>query len=111
MSWPSAAFTVTTSGSSRIIKTNDLPKGQTTGSFPIASSDPVHVYDQNPNSIQAQNYTYQIPLSPKAASKPECTSLGPIGVLDDGVVLLNALDGKGETRPRTRSSTTVTGIR
>ena len=95
VSWPAASFSVTDSGSSRIVKTNDLPKGQTTGTFPIASSDPVHVYDQNPNSITAQSFTYRLPRDPKAAAKPSCTSLGPVGVLDDGVVLLNALDGEG----------------
>jgi hypothetical protein len=95
VSWKKPVYSVKTEGSSRLIKTDDLPKGQTTGTFPISPSDPAYKYDQNPNSIQRQNLTYTIPLDPTAAAEPSCTSLGPIGVTDDGVVLLNALDAEG----------------
>jgi hypothetical protein len=94
VSWK-GRFTVKTRGTSRVIKTNDLPKGQTTGAFPISPSDPAYQYDQNPNTITAQKLTFTIPLHPTAAATPSCTSLGPIGVMDDGVVLLNALDAEG----------------
>ena len=36
-----------------------------------------------------------MPLNPKAAAKPSCTPMGPIGVLADGAFLYNALDGEG----------------
>jgi hypothetical protein len=94
VSWK-GKFSVTSRGSTRVIKTNDLPKGQTTGTYPISPSDPAYQYDQNPNSIKAQKLTYKIPLDPTAAATASCTSLGPIGVMDDGVVLLNALDAEG----------------
>jgi hypothetical protein len=86
---------VTLSNGSRIIKTNDLPIDHTTGTFPIASTDPAFAYDRNPNSVEAQSITWSIPENPTAALSPSCTSDGPIGVLDDGVLLFNALDGEG----------------
>jgi hypothetical protein len=95
VSWPSAHFSVKTSGSVRTIKTKDLPVGEPTGTFPISPSDPVYQYDQNPNSITSQSLTFRIPRYPTAAASPSCTSLGPIGVTKDGVVLLNALDAEG----------------
>ena len=93
--WKDAEYSVKTEGQFRIMKTDDLPEGQTTGTFPISPSDPAYRYDQNPNSIERLNLTYKIPLHPTAAASPSCTSLGPIGVMDDGVVLLNALDAEG----------------
>lgn len=95
VSWPNASYSVTVSGERRIIATNDLPTDHTTGSFPIASTDPAYAYDRNPNSIAAQSIKWSLPLNPVAASKPSCTSGGAIGVLDDGVLLFNALDGEG----------------
>jgi YHYH protein len=95
VTWSKATFSVKTKGATRTIKTSDLPIGEPTGTFPISPSDPAYQYDQNPNSIVAQHLTYKIPSDPRAAASPSCTSLGPIGVLDDGVVLLNALDAEG----------------
>jgi hypothetical protein len=93
--WPAATFSVTSTRTVRTIKTKDLPVGQVTGTFPIATSDPVYKYDRNPNTIKAQSLTFRLPLHPTAVTKPSCTSLGAIGVFDDGVVLFNALDGEG----------------
>jgi hypothetical protein len=95
VSWPTAYYTNTISGSSRMITTNDLPTGHTTGTFPIATSDPAHQYDGNPNSIKAQPTMWMLPASPTAASTSTCTSGGPVGILTDGVFLYNALDGEG----------------
>lgn len=95
VTWKKAKFSVKSEGTTRVITTDDLPKGEPTGSFPISPSDPAYQYDQNPNSIDRQNLTYRIPLDPTAAASPSCTSLGPIGVTDDGIVLLNALDAEG----------------
>ena len=64
-------------------------------SFPVGSSDPAANYDRNPNQIAAQSIAWSLPLNPKAAAAPVCTGLGPIGILNDGVVLFNALDGEG----------------
>lgn len=95
VSWPQATFSVTVGGENRIITGNDLPIDHTTGTFPIRSSDPAYAYDQNPNTITSQSISWSLPLSPVAAQKPGCLGLGPIGVLDDGVYLFDALDGEG----------------
>ena len=95
VSWPNAYYSTTISGSSRIIKTNDLPTGHTTGVFPISRTDPAYNYDTNPNSIAAQPTTWTLSANPSAASKPVCTGGGPVGILTDGVFLFNALDGEG----------------
>jgi len=95
VSWPSASYSATVSNGSRIVKTDDLPIDHTTGTFPIASSDPAFAYDRNPNSIEPQSINWTLPANPTATATPSCTSGGPIGVLDDGVLLFNALDGEG----------------
>ena len=95
VTWPAADHSERTSGTMRIITTNDLPKGYTTGIFPIARSDPAYRYDRNPNSIGTQSITYELPLNPAAATAPSCTGLGPIGMFDNGVLLFNALDDGG----------------
>jgi hypothetical protein len=95
VSWSEARFSVTISGNRRIITGNDLPIDHTTGTFPIASSDPAYAYDQNPNTITPQSISWSLPIDPVAAKTPGCTGGGPIGVLNDGVYLFNALDGEG----------------
>jgi hypothetical protein len=94
VSWPDASYSVTLDASTRVIKTNDLPD-HPTGVFPISSSDPAYEYDQNPNRIEAQSIDWSLPADPAAAAQPSCTGGGAIGVLSDGVVLFNALDGEG----------------
>ncbi len=71
MHWPAASYSVKTSGSHRIITTNDLPEDYPTGVFPIRFNDPAYQYDRNPNRIAAQSHTYTLPLNPKAAATPE----------------------------------------
>lgn len=96
VSWPTAAFTVSRSGSNRVIVTNDLPTGFATGVFPIAASDPAHQYDGNPNAISAsQSLTITLPTTPAAAASQGCLPGGGVGVLLNGVILFDALDGPG----------------
>jgi hypothetical protein len=95
VTWSKASYSVKNRGTTRVITTDDLPKGEPTGTFPISPSDPAYQYDQNPNTITRQKLTFDLPRDPTAATKASCTSLGPIGVMDDGVVLLNALDAEG----------------
>jgi len=95
VNWPQASYSVTLSGGSRIIHSNDLPKGFTTGVFPIARSDPAHQYDGNPNHIAPQSINWTLPANPTAAATPSCVGMGPIGILDDGVVFFNGLDADG----------------
>jgi hypothetical protein len=93
--WPMGSYSVNVARTKRMIKFNDLPINHTTGVFPIASTDPAHYYDQNPNHIAAQSVDWSLPLKPAAARRSSCTGGGPIGVLTDGVMLFNALDGEG----------------
>ncbi|HEX4109573.1 MAG TPA: YHYH protein [Solirubrobacteraceae bacterium] len=95
VSWPTASYVVQVKGSRRVIRFDDLPIDHATGVFPIRSSDPAYQYDMNPNRIEAHELHWSLPLHPHAARAPSCTGGGPIGVLDDGVVLFNALDGEG----------------
>jgi len=95
VTWTHADYNQTVQGDTRVIVTNDLPKGQPTGTFPIAPSDPAYQYDQNPNAITAQPNTIRLPVSPAPATQPGCLGGGPIGILDDGVYLFDALDGPG----------------
>ncbi|HVV67113.1 MAG TPA: YHYH protein [Candidatus Saccharimonadales bacterium] len=95
VTWPAADHSEKDSASTRALTTNDLPKGFTTGIFPIAKTDPAYQYDRNPNSIGTQSITYELPMDPAAAAVPGCTGLGPIGILSNGVVLFNALDDGG----------------
>jgi YHYH protein len=95
VSWPQATMSMTVQGSTRKITSNDLPTDATTGTFPISSSDPAYQYDHNPNSIRAQQISLSLPANPKAASKPSCVSMGPVGIMLNGVVLYNALDAGG----------------
>jgi hypothetical protein len=94
--WANAAFRVDILGDKRIITGNDLPiDGQTTGIFPVQSSDQAYNYDRNPNSIASQVISLSMPVNPVAAKTPSCSNGGGIGILTDGVVLFNAFDGEG----------------
>jgi hypothetical protein len=93
--WPQASYSAQISGGQRVISTNDLPVGFTTGIFPIQAADPAFAYDRNPNTIRAQSVRFALPIQPAAASVPGCLGLGPIGVLTDGVLLYNGLDAEG----------------
>ncbi len=94
-SWSDATHQISEPGELRVITTNGLPQGTTTGTFPIEASDPAYQYDRNPNSIRAQSFTWTVPAKPTVAATPSCTSLGPIGVMTNGVVIFNALDDAG----------------
>jgi len=94
--WPNTSYDVSISGTNRTFNTNDLPiNGQTTGIFPIQTSDQAYKYDQNPNTISTQTIRLSLPINPTASSKPNCLNMGPVGILNDGVVLFNGLDGEG----------------
>ena len=95
VTWPNAKYTVTVSGDTRTIVTDDLPIDHPTGVFPVTSSDPTFQWDHNPNSVVSQPTTINLPSNPAAAATPGCVGMGPIGVLDDGVFLFNALDAAG----------------
>ena len=90
--WPGAKLRETSTKRRRDFSGNGLPKGATTGEFPIKSSDDAYQYDRNPNSIRAQSVSYSLPRHPRAASRPSCLPMGPIGIAKNGVAIFNALD-------------------
>jgi hypothetical protein len=89
--WPNAKLREK-SGKSRRFSGNGLPKGDTTGEFPVKPSDDAYNYDRNPNSIRSQSVHYSLPTHPTATSQPNCLSMGPIGIARNGVAIFNALD-------------------
>jgi hypothetical protein len=93
VSWP-GSVSITVKGTKRVINSNGLPKGATTGTFPIASTDPAYSYDRNPNSISAQTISWTLPANPTPAAKPSCLTGGPIGIAVNGVPIFDGLDGE-----------------
>jgi hypothetical protein len=91
VSWPQATFSNTISGDKRTILGNDLPLHQTTGTFPIQSSDPAYAYDKNPNSIASQTIQQNFPTSPFYSDSAYCMG-GEVGIMLNGVVLFNGFD-------------------
>lgn len=93
--WPNAYFGTSAQGTALTVKSNGLPVGTPTGTFPIASNDPVYEYDTNPNPIKPQKLAFNIPLKPVKAQAPSCLSMGMIGFTVNGVAFYNALDDAG----------------
>ncbi|MGO8997639.1 MAG: YHYH protein [Polyangiaceae bacterium] len=94
VSWPTRTFDAGLGGATRTVTGNELPV-HSTGTFPIATTDPAYAYDQNPNSIEAQTLSWALPATPTVAASPTCLGGGPIGVMLTGAVLYDALDGEG----------------
>lgn len=94
--WPSANFTVSSSGDTRTIKTNGLPVDTVTGVFPISSSSEAYEYDRNPNKIAKNAAIIKVPTSPTPAKSVNCVPNGPVGVLLNGVFLFNGVDAGGK---------------
>lgn len=85
-------FSQTINSTGRTITTNDLPS-HTTGVFPIASDDPAYLYDRNPNKVQTQSLTLNLPSAPKYGD-PQCMG-GEAGIMLTGAVLFNGFDAGG----------------
>jgi len=91
VSWVSS-FVASLANSILSVSSNDLPN-HSTGTFPIASSDPAYAYDRNPNHISAQTVNWGLPGNPTVNSTPTCVS-GVVGILLTGSKLFNAVDGE-----------------
>jgi hypothetical protein len=89
VSWP-GQVSIKVSGDRRLITSNGLPNRETTGNFPISSSDDAYKYDRNPNSITVQSFSYNLPAHPKKGS-PQCIG-GEVGIAVNGVPIYNAFD-------------------
>jgi hypothetical protein len=92
--WPSHQTSISVSGDTRTITSNNLPD-HSTGIFPIQTTDPAYQYDTNPNAITAQNIALTLPTNPTEAASPTCVPLGMIGFASDGVAIFDALDDAG----------------
>lgn len=92
VTWVSS-FTVTP-GSALELNGNGLPD-HTTGTYPIAPSDPAFAYDRNPNRIQSANIAWVLPAAPQVANDPHCLNMGAIGVLLSGSRLFAPVDEGG----------------
>jgi hypothetical protein len=82
-------------GTKTVLSGNGLPLKTPTGTFPVASTDDAYQYDRNPNSIAAQTVRESLPGKPKAAARPSCLPMGPIGYAVNGVAVFDALDALG----------------
>lgn len=92
--WPDAELKIKVSGNKRVITGNGLPD-QPTGVFPVQESDPAYQYDRNPNSIQEQEVSWELPAEPTVADEPSCVPMNTIGIALDGAAIFNALDAEG----------------
>lgn len=93
--WPTARYSVKLRGDHRVLTGNRLPVDEGTGVFPIQADDPAYRYDTNPNAITAAPVRVPLPRRPHAAAAPTCLGFGGIGLLNDGVLLFDALDAQG----------------
>ncbi|HJV33294.1 MAG TPA: YHYH protein [Patescibacteria group bacterium] len=93
VSWPSANFTITVSGSNRVFTGNGLPE-HATGKFPIATTDDAYQYDRNPNSISTQTLSYTLPKDPTVAASVSCVG-GEVGIALSGIPIFNGFDAGG----------------
>jgi hypothetical protein len=87
-------FEITLDGDIRLVLGNGLPN-HPTGVYPVATSDDAYNYDRNPNTIQAQDVSYELPANPEIAETATCVDFGTIGIMLTGSVFFNALDGPG----------------
>lgn len=93
--WPEASYAESVEGGNRTITFQDVPVGEVTGNFPIATDDPAYQYDRNPNAVSAREVQVTLPTNPVPADQPSCVTMGPVGVLKNGVYLYNGLDAAG----------------
>lgn len=95
VSWPEATVSFDTSQGKRDVSGNGLPVDTKTGTFPIPTDSEAYEYDTNPNSIEEQPISYELPAEPEEASEPSCVSGGAIGIMTNGVAIYDAVDAAG----------------
>ncbi|MBJ7610056.1 MAG: YHYH protein [Candidatus Dormibacteraeota bacterium] len=93
--WPQADYSVTLDNDTRTLTTNDLPVGGRTGAFSAAAAATGSGGATGSAAIRPQTYRFILPASPVIREQPACLPLGAIGVLNDGVLLYDALDAQG----------------
>ena len=89
-------YTETISGDNRLISINNLPVDGKIGDWPMTGYAELTEIDPNPGIPSSGSYSFSYSASPSEAPPPTCISLGAIGVTKNGVVIYNAVDGRGE---------------
>lgn len=84
------------SGNARQISVNNLPIDGKIGDWPMTNYPSLTQIDRNPGVPTSQNFEFSYPIKPSEATSPTCVALGAIGVTKNGVVIYNAVDGRGE---------------
>jgi hypothetical protein len=92
VSWP-GTFTKKVKGKKLILSGNGLPKNDTTGVFPVQSSDDAYQVDRNPNRISSHTVSLTLSTNPRYHGSPACVG-GQVGVMTSGVSLFSAVDGE-----------------
>ena len=86
---------VTESGSNRTVSGNNLPVDGKIGDWPMTDYPALTSIDRNPGIPSANNFSFTLQLDPAEAANASCVNLGPIGMTLNGVVLYDAVDGRG----------------
>jgi hypothetical protein len=98
VAWPDAQISITSEGTERVVRANNLPT-HTTGHFPVRPGSAAFNYDRNPNLIATQNILLRMPITPQIATQPACVPMGMIGFAVSGVAIFNAFDLGGRDAP------------
>ena len=86
----------TISGDARLIEINNLPVDGKIGDWPMTNYTTLTDIDPNPGIPTSVSFSFSYSASPSESPSPTCVSLGAIGVTKNGVVIFNAIDGRGE---------------
>jgi hypothetical protein len=110
----SSSFRVGHSGSNLVLQGNDLPPRS--GTFPVDPADPAYAYNPDLNPVSPHDFTLKIPNDPTQNPAPACVpGDGAVGVMSNGVILLDGLDANGndagavETQDTCHGSPGLTG--
>lgn len=89
-------YSETLSGANRQINSNNLPVDRKIGDWPMTDYPSLTEIDRNPGIPSSTSISYSYPIEPIQSLSPNCVSLGAIGITKNGVVIYNAVDGRGE---------------
>ncbi len=105
--WPSTtkvsgSFSITTTGSTRVLSGNGIPigLGATVGNYPFNSSNELFgKYDHNSGSIVAYTLAKSLPKNPTVNSSPTCLTGGALGYTITGTAIFSANDAAMRDAP------------
>ena len=103
--WAAATYSEVVTGGKRVLTSKDVPLNTKSGNFQNRPpDDPSSAYDKNPGSITEQATTLTISEHGTEAGSASCLPEGPVGMLRNGVLVFNSLDGRGHRRGSPRIS-------